>query len=69
MVYSCQRSGYFRLNELKGINIIAIENQKVEVGKTTCPKGIFTKDEFLEMVKAVDKETKKKQQRKPNQPM
>ena len=32
-------------------------------------KGIFTKDEFMEMVKAVDKETKKKQQRKPNQPM
>ena len=69
MVYSCQRSGYFRLNELKGINIIAIENQMVEESKTTCRKGVFTKDEFLEMVKAVDKETKKKQQRKPNQPM
>jgi len=41
----------------------------VEESKTTCRKGVFTKDEFLEMVKAVDKETKKKQQRKPNQPM
>ena len=49
--------------------MIGIENQKVEVGKTTCPKGIFTEDEFLETVKVVDKETKKKQQRKPNQPM
>jgi hypothetical protein len=33
-------------------------------------KGIFTKEEFLEMemVKAVDRELKRKQQRKPNQP-
>ena len=60
MVYSCQRSGYFRLNELKGINIIAIENQKVEESKTTCRKGVFTKEEFLEMVKAVDREIKLK---------
>ena len=38
---------------------IAVANQKVEESKTTCPKGIFTKDEFLEMVKAVDRERKR----------
>ena len=38
---------------------MAIENQKVGESKTICPKGIFTKDEFLEMVKAVDRERKK----------
>jgi len=34
-------------------------------------KGIFTKEEFLEMemVKAVDREMKKKQQKNLNQPM
>ena len=48
---------------------IPIANQKGEVGKTTRPKGIFSEDEFLETVKVVDKEMKKKQQRKPNQPM
>ena len=53
MVYLCQRSGYFSSNELKGIRIIAIENQKVWESKTTCPKGIFTKEEFLETVKVV----------------
>ena len=41
--------------------MIAIANQKVEVGKTTCSKGIFTKEEFLEMVKEVDREMKKRQ--------
>ena len=39
---------------------IPIANQKGEVGKTTCPKGIFTKDEFLDMVKLVDREMKRK---------
>ena len=53
MVYSCQRSVYFRLNELKGIKIMTIENQKVEESKTTFPKGIFTEDEFLKIVKVV----------------
>ena len=32
-------------------------------------KGIFTKGEFLEMVKVVNKELKKKQQKNLNQPM
>jgi hypothetical protein len=32
----------------------------VEESKTTCPKGIFTEDEFLETVKAVDREMKRK---------
>jgi hypothetical protein len=59
VVYSCQRSGYFRLNELKGIRIMAIENQKVRESKTICPKGVFTEDEFLKMVKAVDRERKR----------
>jgi hypothetical protein len=59
VVYSCQRSGYLRLNELKGIKIIAIENQKVWESKTTCPKGIFTEDEFLKIVKVVDRERKR----------
>ena len=48
---------------------IAVANQKGEVGKTTCPKGIFTEDEFLKMVKVVDREMRKKPQRKPDQPM
>jgi hypothetical protein len=39
---------------------IPIANRKVEESKTTCPKGIFTKDEFLEMVKAVDRERKRR---------
>ena len=47
--------------------MIAIENQKVRESKTTCPKGVFSEDEFLKMVKAVDREMKKRQQRKPNQ--
>ena len=32
-------------------------------------KGLFTKEQFLEMVRGVNEEMKKKQQRKPNQPM
>jgi hypothetical protein len=35
---------------------IAVANRKVEESKITCPKGIFIEDEFLEMVKAVDRE-------------
>jgi uncharacterized protein YqgQ len=70
VVYSCQRSGYFRSNELKGIRIIAIENQKVEVGKITCPKGILTKEEFLETVRVVNQKTKNRQQQgKPDRPV
>jgi hypothetical protein len=38
---------------------IAIASQKVEESKTTCPKGIFTEDEFLKMVKVVDREVKR----------
>ena len=41
------------------MRIIAIENRKAGESKTTCPKGIFTEDEFLEMVKAVDRERKR----------
>ena len=70
MVYSCQRSGYFRLNELKKMKTIPIANQKGEVGKTTCPKGIFTKEEFLETVRVVNQETKNRQQQgKPDRPV
>ena len=32
-------------------------------------KGVFTKEEFLEMVKVVNREMKKKQQKNLNQPM
>ena len=39
---------------------IPIANQKGEESKITCPKGIFTKDEFLDMVKLVDREMKRK---------
>jgi hypothetical protein len=39
---------------------IPIANQKREVGKTTCPKGIFTEDKFMETMKAVDRERKLK---------
>ena len=39
---------------------IAIASRKVEESKTTCPKGIFTGDEFLKMVKVVDREIKEK---------
>ena len=46
---------------------IAIANQKVRESETTCPKGLFTKEEFLEMVKVVDREMKKRQQGKSNQ--
>ena len=63
MVYSCQRSGYFRSNESKGIRIIAIENQKEGESKPTCPKGVFTKEEFLEMVKGVNHEREKKEEK------
>lgn len=35
MVYSCRRSGYSRLNEQEGMEIIAVTNHKGEVGKTT----------------------------------
>ena len=38
---------------------MAIENQKVRESKTICPKGVFTEDEFLKMVKAVDRERKR----------
>jgi hypothetical protein len=38
---------------------IAIASRKVEENKATCPKNIFTKEEFLEMVKMVDRERKK----------
>ena len=38
---------------------IAIASRKVEESKTTCPKGIFTKEEFLEMVRVVDREMKR----------
>ena len=31
----------------------------MEESKTTCPKGIFTEDKFLETVKVVDRERKK----------
>ena len=39
--------------------MIVIENQKVEESKTTCPKGIFTEDEFLKIVKVVDRGMKR----------
>ena len=39
---------------------IPIANQKGEVGKTTCPKGIFTEDKFMETMMAVDRERKLK---------
>ena len=49
---------------------IPIANQKGEVGKTTCPKGIFTKEEFLETVRVVNQETKNRQQQgKPDRPV
>lgn len=32
---------------------MAIENQKVQESKTTCPKGIFTEEEFMKIVKVV----------------
>ena len=38
---------------------IAIASRKVEESKTTCPKGVFTEDEFLKMVKVVDREVKR----------
>jgi len=41
------------------MKIIPVTNQKGRKSKTTCPKGIFTKDEFLEMVKAVDRKRKR----------
>ena len=34
---------------------IAIASRKVEENKTTCPKGIFTKEDFLVMGKVVDR--------------
>ena len=49
------------------MKIIAVTNQKVRESKTTCPKGVFTEGEFLKIVGMVDQETKKRQQRKPNQ--
>jgi len=39
---------------------IAIASRKVRESKTTCSKGIFTEDEFLEMVKGIDREMKRK---------
>ena len=49
---------------------IAVANRKVEESKITCPKGIFTKEEFLEMVKAVDRGMKNrhKDQKKGGEP-
>ena len=41
------------------MKIIAIENQKAQESKTTCPKGIFTEDEFLKVVRVVDREMKR----------
>ena len=38
---------------------IPIANQKGEVGKTTCMIGIFSEDEFLKIVRAVDRERKR----------
>ena len=38
---------------------IAIASRKVEESKIACPKGIFTKEEFLEMVKVVNWEMKR----------
>jgi hypothetical protein len=38
---------------------IAIASRKVEGSKIACPKGIFTKVEFVEIVKVVDRERKK----------
>jgi hypothetical protein len=37
---------------------MTIENQKVQESKTTCPKGVFTEEEFLKMVRVVDRERK-----------
>jgi hypothetical protein len=49
---------------------IAVANRKVEESKITCPKGIFTKEEFLKMVKTADRETKNRQQEgKPDRPV
>jgi uncharacterized protein YqgQ len=49
---------------------IPIANQKGEVGKITCPKGILTKEEFLETVRVVNQKTKNRQQQgKPDRPV
>jgi len=40
---------------------IVIAGRKVEESKTTCPKGIFTEDEFLEMVRVADRQMKRRQ--------
>jgi hypothetical protein len=37
---------------------MTIEDQKVQESKTTCPKGVFTEEEFLKMVRVVDRERK-----------
>ena len=52
------------------MKIIAVANQKVGESKTTCSKGIFTKEEFLETVRVVNQETKNRQQQgKPDRPV
>jgi hypothetical protein len=38
---------------------IAIAKRKVDESKISCPKGIFTEDEFLKMVKVVDRGMKR----------
>ena len=43
--------------------------QQEALAKLLVENGVFTKEEFLEMVKAVDRELKKKQQKNLNQPM
>jgi hypothetical protein len=50
----------FPLSRVKKDDDNSIASRKVEESKTTCPKGIFTEDEFLKMVKVVDRESKEK---------
>jgi hypothetical protein len=42
------------------MKIIAIASRKVRESKTTCSKGIFNKEEFLEMVRVVDQGMRRK---------
>jgi len=43
--------------------------QQEALAKLLVENGVFTKEEFLEMVKLVNRELKKKQQKNLNQPM
>ena len=43
--------------------------QQEALAKLLVENEVFTKEEFLEMVKVVDRELKKKQQKNLNQPM